>query len=223
MRVMISQPLGGFDEEERLQEREAVSAMLRAWGHEIWGELSERTAIPKGVSQELWRLGRRLQDMAGADAVYFMDGWEQDRRCRLEYEACRLYYKIPMNNAGFDIIGLFEFVNRYYPEALELDWHHAKCQICGEQGAKFYRTQVVVNIQGLPEFRFNERIIFLCKAHKDLAKDRYVNHIEPDMFGDIFKSLARPWDKMPKNHHQILYYLAKNIVDGYECKFGKLI
>ncbi len=91
MRVMISQPVTGTSAEEMAKARAGVVSMLNEQGHEVWGEETRREYIPIGVNQDLWQLGRRLQAMAGADAVYFMDGWEKDRGCRLEYEACRAY------------------------------------------------------------------------------------------------------------------------------------
>lgn len=90
MRVMISQPLDATPDAERNMAKAEVVALLDEQGHEIWGEEISREDIPAGVNQELWQLGRRLQAMAGADAVYFMDGWAQDKACRLEYEACAL-------------------------------------------------------------------------------------------------------------------------------------
>lgn len=91
MRVMISQPITGTSAEEMAKARMEVVSMLDEQGHEVWGEETRREYIPTGVNQDLWQLGRRFQAMAGADAVYFMDGWEKDRGCRLEYEVCEKY------------------------------------------------------------------------------------------------------------------------------------
>lgn len=91
MRVMISQPATGMNNDQMARARAEVVAMLEEQGHEVWGEETIREPIPAYVREELWQLGRRFQAMAGADAVYFMDGWEKDRRCRLEYEACGNY------------------------------------------------------------------------------------------------------------------------------------
>lgn len=85
MRVMISQPIEGTVEEQA-RAKAKVIAELEAEGHEVWGEPSQQVPAPKGVNEALWQLGRRLQDMAGADAVYFMDGWEKDRVCRCLYK-----------------------------------------------------------------------------------------------------------------------------------------
>lgn len=88
---MISQPLDATPEAERNMAKSEVVALLEEQGHEIWGEEIGRKNIPESVGRELWQLGRRLQVMAGIDAVYFMDGWEKDRGCRLEYEVCEKY------------------------------------------------------------------------------------------------------------------------------------
>ena len=89
MRVMISQPVTDISAEEMAKARAEVITMLDEQRHEIWGEEISRENVQEGVNQDLWDLGRRLQVMAGADAVYFMDGWEKDRRCRLENEVGR--------------------------------------------------------------------------------------------------------------------------------------
>lgn len=91
MRVMISEPMRELTEEQIREEKRKVVTMLEQQGHEIWEGLSEKTPIPPGVNQDLWRLGRRFLNMAGTDAVYFMDGWEKDRQCRLEYEAASAF------------------------------------------------------------------------------------------------------------------------------------
>lgn len=219
MRVMISQPIEGTVEEQA-RAKAKVIAELEAEGHEVWGKLPQRLSTPNGVNEELWQLGRRLQDMAAADAVYFMDGWEKDRRCRLEYETCKLYGKISMNNIEFDTMGLLDFVCRYYPELLDSD--HARCQICGAKGATGYGMKVRVNEGPLAGWSFNERNIFLCESHKDLAFERTVNYIEPHIMADVFKAFAQPWSKMNAKHRLIIYNMAKNLVDAYETRWGQL-
>lgn len=218
MRVMISQPAEGTGEEQ-VRARAKVIAELEGEGHEVWGEPYQQVPTPNGVNEELWHLGRVLQDMAAADAVYFMDGWEEDRRCRLEYEACKLYGKISMNNIEFDTMGLLEFVYRYYPEALDYD--RARCQICGVEGAKAYQMLVRLETDGLPEIHFNERNVILCDVHKDVARERTVKYLEPNIFADVFKSLAKPWAAMRENRRLLLYGMAKNMLEGYDATWGQ--
>lgn len=219
MRVIISQSTRDMNAEEMAKARTEVISMLDEQGHEVWGEEKLRENIPIGVDQDLWRLGRRLQAMAEADAVYFMDGWEKDRGCRLEYEACRLYGKIPMNNHEFGILDFLEFARRYSPEALDED--HARCQICGAQGALPYGMYVKVKVSGLGYWKFNERIIFLCEAHKKLAQEREVKYLEPNLCAPGFGCITQPWPKMSPKMRFIIYNLAKNMVEGYEARWGK--
>lgn len=98
MRVMISQPTEGLAEEQIRDARRKVIVQLDAQGHEVWGEMSSLVAIPPGANEQLWRLGRRLQDMAEADAVYFMDGWEKDSACRMTHEAAENFGIMEMNS-----------------------------------------------------------------------------------------------------------------------------
>lgn len=90
MRVMISQPMNGLSAEEIRERRAAVVARLEAEGHEVVDTVFTETP-PEGDNQALWYLGKSLQAIAGVDAVYFMDGWDKARGCRIEYEACVTY------------------------------------------------------------------------------------------------------------------------------------
>jgi hypothetical protein len=39
----------------------------------------------------LWHLGTSIRMMEEADAIYFCDGWEEAKGCKIEYEICKLY------------------------------------------------------------------------------------------------------------------------------------
>lgn len=71
MRVTISQPMKGLSE--------VVDTVFTE-------------TPPEGDNQALWYLGKSLQAIAGVDAVYFMEGWDKARGCRIEYEACVTYW-----------------------------------------------------------------------------------------------------------------------------------
>lgn len=34
---------------------------------------------------DLWRLGKSLEIMSGCDSAYFVQGWRNDRECRMEH------------------------------------------------------------------------------------------------------------------------------------------
>ncbi len=101
MRVMISQPMKGLSAEEIRERRVAVVAKLEADGHEVVDTLLTDTP-PENGSQALWYLGKALQAIAGVDAVYFMEGWEKARGCRIEYEACVAYGVTIINKGSFN-------------------------------------------------------------------------------------------------------------------------
>lgn len=97
MRVMISQPICGLTEEQASEERAEAAAMLEKQGHEVADTGFDQTEAPEGVNAPLWLLGKALQAMAQVDAVYFMDGWEKARGCRLEYQAAVAYGLLALN------------------------------------------------------------------------------------------------------------------------------
>lgn len=91
MQILISQPQERADQSASRLEKEKVICALKAYGHIIFDEATYEELSPKDAKPLLWRLGRRIQLMARADAVYFMDGWENDRDCRLEYEVATAF------------------------------------------------------------------------------------------------------------------------------------
>jgi hypothetical protein len=79
----------GLTREQIEANRAAVVAELTAAGHEIVDSfVADET--PTG-NAALDCLGKSFQIIAQADAVYFMEGWEQARGCKMEYAACRAY------------------------------------------------------------------------------------------------------------------------------------
>ena len=102
---MISQPMTGKTNEEILTEREELVKKLESQGHEVLDtvfDFNDKEVNHLGV----YYMGYSLVAMADADLVVFMDGWQDSRGCRLEYEIAK-QYKVPMalanemvNNTG---------------------------------------------------------------------------------------------------------------------------
>lgn len=90
MNVIISQPMKGLTEDQIRKNRAEAVTMLESEGHTVINTIFADTP-PESAEQALWHLGKALQAIASVDAVYFMDGWKEARRCRLEYEACKAY------------------------------------------------------------------------------------------------------------------------------------
>ena len=89
MNIMISQPMRGKSTDQIKAERAEVEAALKAKGHHV--EDSIFTTMPDTKNNPLWCLGAAFKIIATCDAVYFMDGWEDARGCRMEMEACKQY------------------------------------------------------------------------------------------------------------------------------------
>ena len=94
-KLFISQPMKGKSENEIMKERE--SAIKRAElviGEEVEVIDSYFTEDePQGVNSGLWWLGTSLLLLATADIVYFAQGWDKARGCKIEH-ACAEEYGI---------------------------------------------------------------------------------------------------------------------------------
>ena len=94
-KLFISQPMKGKSENEIMKARE--SAIKRAElviGEEVEVIDSYFTEDePQGVNSGLWWLGKSLLLLATADIVYFAQGWDKARGCKIEH-ACAEEYGI---------------------------------------------------------------------------------------------------------------------------------
>jgi Asp-tRNA(Asn)/Glu-tRNA(Gln) amidotransferase A subunit family amidase len=89
MKVIISQPMKGKPEAQIREERAALVAKIEKAGHTvadtIFPDFKDEGNIP------LKYLSKSLEAIAEADAVVFMDGWENTRGCRIEHRCCEDY------------------------------------------------------------------------------------------------------------------------------------
>jgi len=98
MRVMISQPMGGKTEEQIRTERAKVVKLLEEHGHDVIDTVIPNLGNHGNVP--LKYLAKSIEFMADADVVFFMDGWEHARGCRIEHQCCidydvRIWVKTP--------------------------------------------------------------------------------------------------------------------------------
>lgn len=91
MKVFLSHPTHGLTEEEIMSIRDSAYYYLRSiYGNiEIIDNLRMYEA-PKN-SGRLWHLGRSIQQMEEADAIYFCEGWENARGCLIERQVAEKY------------------------------------------------------------------------------------------------------------------------------------
>ena len=92
-KVFISQPMRGKSDEEILAVREmAIKAAEEMIGEQVEVIDSFFQSAPADA-RPLWFLGKSLELMATADVVYFAEGWQEARGCRIEHE-CAVEYGI---------------------------------------------------------------------------------------------------------------------------------
>lgn len=90
-RLFISQPMRGKTDKEILEVREkAIKEVKEQFGEPVEVIDSFFQSAPVDA-RPLWYLGKSLELMATADVVYFAEGWNEARGCRIEYECAKEY------------------------------------------------------------------------------------------------------------------------------------
>jgi Asp-tRNA(Asn)/Glu-tRNA(Gln) amidotransferase A subunit family amidase len=85
-KVIIAQPMRGKTEEQVRAERSELVKILTEQGYEIID-----TVFPNFTKEgniPLKYLAKSLEFIADVDCVYFMDGWQDARGCRIEHQVC---------------------------------------------------------------------------------------------------------------------------------------
>ena len=102
-KAMISQPMNGLTDEEIEKTRNKAIEHIERLGYKVVNTLftgdwySDSSMKERGVENiPLCFLAKSLEYMSLCDAVYFCDGWEDARGCRIEHDAAEEY--------GLDII-----------------------------------------------------------------------------------------------------------------------
>lgn len=91
-KLFISQPMNGKTNEEILKERnKAIEHAKTILKDEIEVIDSFFQNAPNDA-KPLWFLGKSLELLANADAVYFCGGWNSYRGCIMEHSACVRYH-----------------------------------------------------------------------------------------------------------------------------------
>ena len=98
MKAMLSQPMAGKTDEEIIATREKAVKILQEKGYKVVNTLftdewySDKSMKERGVVQiPICFLAKSLENMSLCHAVYFCDGWEHARGCRIEHEAALAY------------------------------------------------------------------------------------------------------------------------------------
>lgn len=96
-KLFISQPMGGKSNEEVIKERDKVANIVKEKIGEDVEVIDSFYENAPEESKPLWLLAKALEFLSDADCVYFTNGWQNYRGCRIEHE-CAIEY-------GIDIVG----------------------------------------------------------------------------------------------------------------------
>ena len=91
MKVFLSHPMHDLTEEQIMSIRDSAYYYLRS----VYGNIEiidnlHMYESPKN-SGRLWHLGKSIQQMEEADAIYFCEGWENARACLIERQVAEKY------------------------------------------------------------------------------------------------------------------------------------
>ncbi|MCR0202895.1 DUF4406 domain-containing protein [[Clostridium] innocuum] len=90
-KLFISQPMKGKTDKDILKERElAIKLAKQHLGEEVEVIDSFFQNAPTSA-KPLWFLGKSLELLSTADVVYFANGWQDARGCRIEHECAKEY------------------------------------------------------------------------------------------------------------------------------------
>lgn len=97
-KAMLSQPMAGKTDEEIIATRERAIKFLKGKGYTVVNTLftdewySQKQMEERGVVQvPLCFLAKSLENMSLCHAVYFCNGWENARGCKIEHDAATAY------------------------------------------------------------------------------------------------------------------------------------
>lgn len=96
-RLFISQPMRGKTYEEIGFERNKAALAAARQLDENVEVIDSFFKDSPALINPLLCLAKSLELLSTADAAYFVDGWEQDRGCRIE-QLCAEEYNIPVIN-----------------------------------------------------------------------------------------------------------------------------
>lgn len=90
MKVMISQPTNGRNQEEINKERQDIIEKFNKMHIEVINTLFTEEA-PDNCNVAVYYLGKSISAMKDIDAIYMCDNWFNARGCRIENRVAREY------------------------------------------------------------------------------------------------------------------------------------
>ena len=99
MKVMISQPMNGRNQEEIKKERQDIIEKFNKMHIEVINTLFAEEA-PDNCNVAVYYLGKSISAMKDIDALYMCDNWSNARGCKIENQVAR-EYGIKILDKGF--------------------------------------------------------------------------------------------------------------------------
>lgn len=90
MKVMISQPINGRNEEEIKKERQDIIEKFNKMHIEVINTLFNEE-VPDSCNAAVYYLGKSISAMKDIDALYMCDNWMNAEGCRIENQVAREY------------------------------------------------------------------------------------------------------------------------------------
>lgn len=90
MKVMISQPMKNREEDDILAERKVIIEKFKNMHIDVI-DTFYKDEIPEDYNVGVYFLGKSIQDMSKADALFMCEGWRDSRGCRIERQVAQDY------------------------------------------------------------------------------------------------------------------------------------
>ncbi|MEN6554023.1 MAG: DUF4406 domain-containing protein [Methanobacterium sp.] len=93
-RVFISQPMFGKTNDEIRKERAYLVEKLEKEGYKVVDSIIAETP-EEAFNEPVFYMSQSILLLSKSDCIYFMDGWDKARGCKIEHEIAKAY-EIPI-------------------------------------------------------------------------------------------------------------------------------
>ena len=90
MKIMISQPMNGKNNEQIEQERKAIVEKLKKMHIDVVNTIFN-FELENVINEPVYYLAKSIEAMANVDAVLFMNNWQMARGCLIEHMVAEKY------------------------------------------------------------------------------------------------------------------------------------
>lgn len=102
MKVMISQPMNGIPDSEVRRIQNELKERFAKYHIEVVDSFITEEADTNLRNQGVFYLGRTIQKfLSDVDAVYFVNGWQRARGCKIERQICEEYGIMILDDSFF--------------------------------------------------------------------------------------------------------------------------